>query len=201
MTNTPDTSPEAVEALASGLEDMVFDCELDRAMVCERPDFDGLAFPLQVDVAKVHIATLRALSAERDAERVSAINARSKARLREKQSENYKTRAEAADAERNQWRKAYHDAHELFVQSDEKRMAAEAERDTLKADLEFMHNNRDKWMDAAQAARTERDALKAEWAEAVRFFEAIADGRFRTPSENVRRARAFLARHQKGTKP
>ena len=70
MTDQDLRAPEHAEALASGLEDMIFECELDRAHECldaehtgERPDLNDLVFPLQVDVAKVHIATLRALSA------------------------------------------------------------------------------------------------------------------------------------------
>ena len=42
----------------------------------------------------------------------------------------------------------------------------------------------------AQKARAE--AVEAKLKEAAIFIEAIADGRFRTPSENVRRARAAL---------
>ena len=45
--------------------------------------------------------------------------------------------------------------------------------------------------------KAERDALKAELAEAMDFIQHVADGHPKDYSDNMDRARAFLARHQK----
>ena len=47
--------------------------------------------------------------------------------------------------------------------------------------------------------KAERDALKAELAEAVDFIQHVADGHPKDYSDNMDRARAFLAHHQKET--
>ena len=49
------------------------------------------------------------------------------------------------------------------------------------------------------ALSAERDALKAELAEAVDFIQHVADGHPKDYSDNMDRARAFIARHQKET--
>jgi hypothetical protein len=92
MTDTTNTSPEAVEQLRK------------RVMQFKTMSLPGQ--PMSMHMGTSYLVgdldkAIAALSAALEAERVCLINARSKLRLREKQSENYKARAEAAEAERD----------------------------------------------------------------------------------------------------
>jgi hypothetical protein len=86
-------------------------------------------------------------------------------------------RAEAAEAERDQWRKTYHDTHELFAQSDEKRMAAQAK---LKEAVEVM-------LYADRMVKLDLQHM-TDWG-SEHFHQAVYD--------TGNRIRAFLACHQK----
>jgi len=144
MTDTPDTSPEAVDRLIVWLMDAHETGNTEK----------------NPDVWRI----LEALSAERDRLNSARFGTDPDLTAPEAVERLAKTcDVASAIAGRRRFKAQY--AHHKNCAATLR--ALSAERNTLKADLEFMQSNRDKWMDAAQSARTERDALKAELAEAV----------------------------------
>jgi len=190
MTDTPDTSPEAVERLAAHLE------------LQSNPTF----------TKEKSAATLRALSAELDElkkeydEFINSVQVRE--RVFAAGMGKLEARAEAAEAELDQrkadnkrWRQAAtRRTNELITERD----------DQKKARIEAVRS----WVNAearAEEAEAARDALKAELAKAVEVLRKsktaidelisydLGTLDYKAISNLVHKSRAFLARHQKET--
>ena len=192
MNDTPDlTAPEAVKRY-----DMAYGGEDTWMGECENGDY-------------VDYDDYAALSAERDEWKAAAQHHHPNLtdfRCWEGRYRDEKARAEAAEAERNQWRKAYYDTHELFAQSDEKRMAAEAERDDAIDTLNAWFDRRELAHDAIDETvlnaargylRTSRSGGLDQETSAV--IEGVIEDMARLSVFADLFARAFLARHQKET--